>query len=146
MKRRALLALLPLAAGCVRAPPDPVRSQEEPVKCELVRTLMREPLPQSYLAQLAAEGQEGLAPVLVFIHRPEEGLLERLFAGEPTCAGEGFRVVQQILKHSVVLYLQPRAEGYAYDVRRSEVEGLALAGTPRGEVRLEDGSWVVSSP
>jgi hypothetical protein len=143
MKRYALLALV--AAGCVRAPPAVVRSQDESVKCELVRTLMREPLPQQYLAQLAAEGHEGLAPVLVFIHRPEEGLLERLFAGEPTCGDEGFRVVQQILKNSVVLYLQPQGEGYAYDVRRSELEGLALGGTPRGAVRREGGSWVASS-
>ncbi len=145
--RYALPALLTLAAaGCVRAPPSAVRTQEESAKCELVRTLMQEPLPRRYLSQLEAEGKEGPAPVLVFLRDPEEGLLERLFVGEPTCEGNGYRVVQHILTDSVVLYLQPTGDtDYAFDVQRSNPTGLALGGEPKGTVRRRGEGWVASS-
>jgi hypothetical protein len=145
--RYVLPALLTLAAtGCVRAPPAAARSLEESAKCELVRTLMEEPLPRRYLSQLGVEGMEGPAPVLVFLRDPEQGLLERLFVGEPTCGGDSYRVVQHILTDSVVLYLQPAGEaGYTFDVQRSDPAGLALGGEPKGSVRREGGSWVASS-
>ncbi|HSP77519.1 MAG TPA: hypothetical protein VLQ93_03260 [Myxococcaceae bacterium] len=85
-------------------------------------------------------------PVLVFLREPEQGLLERLFVGEPSCGDDGYRVVQHILTDSVVLYLQPTGEeGYTFDVQRSAPAGLALGGESKGTVRREGGSWVASS-
>jgi hypothetical protein len=148
MKRLVLPALFALAAtGCMRSRASLVDPQEEAGKCELVQTLMREPAPQQYLANLAAAGRDGPAQVLVFLRRPEQNLLERLFAGEPNCGGYNYNVVQESTTESLVLFLQPQGDGYAFDVQSAAPDELALGGTPQGMVSKRDGGgWAASSP
>ena len=149
MKRLVLSALLALAAtGCMRSRAALVDPAEEAGKCELVQTLMRQPLPQEYLAQLAATGRDGLAQVLVYVRRPEQNLLERLFEGEePRCGGLNYSVVQQSTTQALVLFLQPQGNGYAFDVQRAAPDELSLGGEPKGTVTKNDGGgWAASSP
>ena len=83
MKRLVLPALLALAAtgsGCMRSRAALINPTEETGKCELVQVLMREHVPQQLLAGLAVDGHDGPAQVLVFVRRPEQAMLERLFA------------------------------------------------------------------
>ena len=148
MKRLVLPALLALAAtGCMRSRASLVDPQEETAKCELVQALMREPAPQRYLAELAATGRDGPAQVLVFLRRPEQNLLERLFAGEPKCGGSTYNVVQDSTMQGLVLFLQPQGDGYVFDVQHSTPDQLSLGGTPKGTLTKRDGGgWAASSP
>ncbi|MFY0566107.1 hypothetical protein ACN28E_20000 [Archangium lansingense] len=148
MKRLVLPALLALAAtGCMRSRASLIKPDEEASKCELVQTLMREPVTQQLLSGLMADGREGPSQVLVFVRRPEESMLERLFAGEdPSCGGPHYKVVQQITTDAVVLFLQPRVGGYVYDVQRAAPDELSLGGEAKGAVmKSEAGTWVSSS-
>ncbi len=148
MKRLVLPALLALAAtGCMRSRASLIRPDEEATKCELVQTLMREQVPQELLAGLAVDGRDAPSQVLVFVRRPEEAMLERLFAGdEPTCGGPNYKVVQNITSDAVVLYLQPRVGGYIYDAQRAAPDQLSLGGEAKGAVmKSEGGAWVSSS-
>ncbi|MCY1079737.1 hypothetical protein [Archangium lansingense] len=148
MKRLVLPALLALAAtGCMRSRASLIKPDEEASKCELVQTLMREPVTQQLLSGLMADGREGPSQVLVFVRRPEESMLERLFAGEdPSCGGPHYKVVQQITTDAVVLFLQPRVGGYVYDVQRVAPDELSLGGEAKGAVmKSEAGTWVSSS-
>jgi hypothetical protein len=148
MKQLVLPALLALAAtGCMRSRAALVDPQQEAGKCELVQTLMREPAPQQYLSNLAATGRDGPTQVLVFVRRPEQSMLERLFAGEPNCGGYNYHVVQQSTTEALVLFLQPQGEGYAFDVQSAAPDELSLGGTPKGTVSKRDGGgWAASSP
>ncbi len=148
MKRLVLPALIALAAsGCVHSRAAPVNPTEETGKCELVQTLLREPVSQRYLSELASEGREGPAQVLVFVRRPEQDMLERLFAGaEPSCDGYNYKVVQQSTTNALVLFLQPRGDGYAFDVQRAAPDELSLGGEPKGTLTKRDGGgWAASS-
>lgn len=147
MKRLVLPALLALAAtGCMRSRAALIPPDDEASKCELVQTLMREQVPQRLLARLAADGRDGPSQVLVFVHRPEEAMLERLFAGEPSCGGPNYRVVRQSTTDAVVLFLQPRVGGYLYDAQRAAPNELSLGGEAKGAVmRSDSGGWVSSS-
>ena len=146
MKRFLLPALCCLAAtACVRSPSAVVDTQQESAKCELVRTLMNEPPAVRQLMQLASEGREMPAPLLVFVRRPEEGSLERFFVGEPACADATYTVVRENLRPSVALFLEPTEGGYTFDVQRVGPEALSLEGTAQGRVKLQGGSWVASS-
>ncbi|HEX8438513.1 hypothetical protein [Archangium sp.] len=147
MKRLVLPALIALAAsGCMRSRAALVNPTEEAGKCELVRTLMREPVPQRFLSELVA-GRDGPAPVLVFVRRPEQDMLERLFAGdEPSCGGYNYSVVQQSTTDALVLFLQPLGDGYTFDVQRAAPDELSLGGAPRGTLTKRDGGgWAASS-
>lgn len=148
MKRLVLPALLALAAtGCMRSRASLIKPEEEASKCELVQALMRERVPQQLLAGLAADGHDGPSQVLVFVRRPEQAMLERLFAAdEPQCGGSNYKVVQAITTEAVVLYLQPRGTGYIYDAQRAAPEELSLGGEAQGAVTRDDGgAWVSSS-
>jgi hypothetical protein len=148
MKRLVLPALIALAAsGCMRSRAALVNPTEEAGKCELVQTLMREPAPQGYLSELAESGRDGPAQVLVFVRRPEQDMLERLFAGdEPSCGGYNYNVVQQSTTNALVLFLQPLGEGYTFDVQRAAPDELSLGGAPKGTLtKREGGGWVASS-
>ena len=147
MKRLVLSALLALAAtGCMRSRVALVNPAEEAGKCELVQTLMRQPLPRQYLAQLAATGRDVPAQVLVYVRRPEQSLLERLFEGETTtCGGNDFSVVQQSTTQALVVFLQPLGNGYTFDVQQVAPDELSLGGEPKGTVTKSDGGgWVAS--
>jgi hypothetical protein len=148
MKRLVLPALIALAAsGCMRSRAALVNPTAEAGKCELVQTLMREPAPQRYLSELAEAGRDGPAQVLVFVRRPEQDMLERLFAGdEPSCGGYNYNVVQQSTTNALVLFLQPLGEGYTFDVQRSTPDEMSLGGAPKGTLTKRDGGgWVASS-
>ena len=148
MKRLVLPALLALAAtGCMRSRASLIKPEEEASKCELVQALMREHVPQQLLAGLAADGHDGASQVLVFVRRPEQAMLERLFASdEPQCGGSNYKVVQAITTEAVVLYLQPRGTGYIYDAQRATPDALSLGGEAKGAMAKDDGgAWVSSS-
>jgi hypothetical protein len=118
---------------------------EEAGKCELVQALLHEPLPARYVAELTEEIPSAPAPVLVFVSRPEQGMLERLFVGEPSCGDDTFQVEQEGLSESGVFFLRPVVGGYAFDVQRLGPDELSLGGAPKGMVRHEGGSWVTRS-
>ncbi len=147
MKRLVPTALLVLAAtGCMHSRESLIKPDEEAGKCELVQTIMREQVPQQLLSGLDAEGRDGPSQVLVFVRRPEEALLERLFAGEPSCAGSNYKVVQQSTTNAVVLFLQPHGDGYLYDALRAAQNELTLGGEAKGSVIKRDGGgWAASS-
>jgi hypothetical protein len=148
MNRLALATMLGLAiAGCAHSVPAAQRLQEEEQKCALVQTLLREPAPAQLMAELATEGREPPVPVVVFVRKPEQGLLERLIAGEsPECGDTGFRVVRQLGREGLVLYLQETPDGYSYDARRAGPEELSMGGTPQGAIRRNgEGGWAASS-
>lgn len=148
MNRLALTVTLGLAAaGCVRTVPLAQRVQAEEVKCELVRTLLREPVPSRLVSQFHEDGTGAQpAPVVVYLRRPRESALERFFEGSPDCADTTFRVVQEAAVEAVVVYLETVADGYAYDARRAKPEELTMAGAPQGTVRRSGAGWVSAGP
>ncbi len=144
MKRLAITVTLGLAAtGCVHTVPLAQRVQAEEGKCELVRTLLREPVPSQLVSQFHPEGYTGEpAPVMVYVRRPAESTLERFFEGtSPDCADTTFRVVQEAAVEAVVVYLEEEADGYTYDARRSSPLELSIAGKPQGTVRRSGAGW-----
>jgi hypothetical protein len=148
MNRLALATTLGLAiAGCAHSVPVAQRLQQEEEKCTLVQTLLREPVPAQRLAEFVTEGQEPPVPVVVFVRKPEEGLLERFFAGEsPECGANEFQVVRQLGREGLVLYLHETQEGYSYDAQRAGPEELSMAGSPQGMIRRNGGGgWVAIS-
>jgi hypothetical protein len=148
MKRLALTVTLGLAAmGCVRTVPFAQRKQAEEGKCELVRTLLREPVPARLLNDFHQAGYTGEpAPVLVYLRRPQESVLERFFEDSPACGDATFRVVQDAAVDAVVVYLESAAEGYTYDARRVGPEELTMGGSPQGLVRRNGEGWVTATP
>jgi hypothetical protein len=150
MNRLALAATLGLTAvGCSHTQTAARNLQEEEDgKCLLVQTLLREPVPSRYLEELAASGHEAAVPVMVFVRKPDEGMLERFFAGDtPACGSPAFRVVRQFSQRGLVLYLQENQDGYTYDARRAGPEELSMEGAPQGFVRraASGGGWVAAT-
>jgi hypothetical protein len=148
MNRLALATALGLViAGCAHSVPVAQRLQQEEEKCTLVETLLREPVPSQRLTEFVSEGQELPVPVVVFVRKPEQGLLERFFAGEsPECGSTEFRVVRQLGRQGLVLYLQETEGGYSYDAQRVGPEELSMGGTPQGVIRRNGGGgWVATS-
>ncbi len=148
MNRLALAPMLGLAlVGCAHTKVAPTPLQSEEARCALVQTLVREPVVSQHLTEMAADGRELPVLVSVFVRNPEEGRLERLFEDDlPECGGEQFRVVRQLSREGLVLYLQESPEGYAYDARRAGPEDLTMAGAPQGIIRrTAEGSWAVAS-
>jgi hypothetical protein len=133
-----LVALLSLGA-CIHTRPATEVEAEESSRCDLVRAVLREPLPAQQLEQLSAEDGGGPTSVLAFV-RQEQGVLERLFAGEPECRGERFRVVQEPSRKALVLLLAPEGLGYSYATQLAGPEGLPVQGTPQGWVGRGGGS------
>lgn len=148
MKQLALTVTLGLAAvGCVRTVPHAQRMREEEGKCELVRTLMREPVPTQLLSQFhQGDSSDEPTPVMVYLRRPQESSLERFFEGSPDCTDATFRVVRDATVDAVVVYLEAVADGYTYDARRANPAELTMAGTPQGLVRRSGDGWVVATP
>ncbi len=147
MKRSVLAALLTLAIpNCMLSREALINPSEEAGKCEMVQTVMREPLPQRLLSRLMAEGYGGPSQVIVFVLRPEQGQLERLFAGTPTCRGVNYKVVDDLTMKAIVLFLQPQANGYIFDAQLSTPNELSLGTEAKGRLsRRDDGGWVASS-
>jgi len=148
MNRLVLATTLGLAiAGCAHSVPVAQNLQQEGEKCTLVETLLREPVPAQRLAEVVSEGQELPVPVMVFVRKPEQGLLERLFVGEsPECGSAEFRVVRQLGRQGLVLYLQEAGGGYSYDAQRVGPEELSMGGAPQGVIRRNGGGgWVATS-
>lgn len=148
MNRFALATTLGLAlAGCAHSVPVAQRLQQEEEKCTLVQTLLREPVPAQRMAEFVSDGQEPPVPVVVFVRKPEQGLLERFFAGEsPECGAAEFRVVRQLGRQGLVLYLRETQDGYSYDAQRAGPEELSMEGTPQGVIRRNGGGgWVIAS-
>jgi hypothetical protein len=148
MNRLALATTLGLAiAGCAHSVPVAQRLQQEDEKCTLVQTLLREPVPAQRLAEFVTEGQEHPVPVVVFVRKPEQGLLERFFAGEsPDCGATEFQVVRQLGRQGLVLYLHETPDGYSYDAQRAGPEELSMAGSPQGAIRRNGGGgWIAVS-
>lgn len=149
MNRLALAAALGLTAvGCSHTQTAAQHLQdEEDGKCLLVQTLLREPVPSRYVEELTVEGREASVPVMVFVRKPDEGMLERFFAGDtPACSSPSFRVVRQFAQRGLVLYLQETPDGYTYDARRAGPEELSMEGAPQGMVRrASSGGWVAAT-
>jgi hypothetical protein len=148
MNRLALSTTLGLAlVGCAHSVPVAQRLLEEQEKCALVQMVLREPLPAQELAAFASEGREAPVPVTVFVRNPGEGLLERFFVGDsPECGDEQFRVVRQLGRQGLVVYLEETQNGYSYDARRSGPEELSMGGAPQGVVRRNpEGGWAAAS-
>lgn len=148
MKSFALAVTLGLAAaGCVRSVPLAERVQAEEGKCELVRTLLREPEPSRLLTEFHEDTSTGEpAPVMVYLRRPQESSLERFFEDSPDCADTTFRVVQEASVDAVVVYLESVTDGFTYDAKRADPQELSLASTPQGVVRRSGDGWVPGSP
>lgn len=150
MKRLLLSAVLALAAtGCSQSsvvrPAVSERFSQENDKCTLVQTLMHERVPQQLLAGVSHAEDSSAAQVVVYLHRPEDAVLERLFVGEPRCEGPGYSVVQESTREAVVLFLQPRGTGFVYSAQRAAPGQLALGGESKGSVnQRDDGAWVAS--
>ncbi len=147
MNRLALATALGLGlVGCAHSLPSSARLQQEDAKCELVRTLLNEPVPAQRISELATEGRELPVPVAVFVRKPEQGLLERFFVGDsPDCGDTQFHVVRQLGRQGLVLYLQETQDGYTYDARRAGPEELSMGGRPQGTVRRKaEGGWVAA--
>ncbi|MCP3144756.1 hypothetical protein [Pyxidicoccus xibeiensis] len=133
------------AAGCAHQAPVAVRREAEAEKCQLVQSVLKEPGPSQVVREIAAQGREEPTPVVVYVRRPEESMLERFFAGEePLCGDATFKVVQENVLDAVVVYLQEVQDGYAYDARRAGPEDLALEGKPQGLVKRQGPAWVAS--
>jgi len=147
MNRLALTVTLGLAAaGFVRTVPLAQRVQAEEGKCELVRTLLREPTPSQLVSQFHVDGYTGEpAPVMVYLRRPQESSLERFFEDTPNCADTTFRVVQEATVDAVVVYRESVADGYTYVARRTTPQELSLSGAPQGVVRRNGAGWVSAS-
>lgn len=148
MRRLALATTLGLVAvGCAHSVPAAQRLQEEEQKCALVQTLLSEPAPAQRMEELITSGREPPVPVVVFVRKPEQGLLERFFTEEsPECGDSRFRAVRQLAREGLVLYLQETEEGYSYDVHRAGPEQLSMEGKPQGVIRRNGGGgWVAVS-
>ena len=146
MKRLLLPALFALAVtGCAHS--DELRASTAPAegaKCALVQTLMSQRVPQDLLAHVN-NGEDTSSQVVVYLHRPEDAVLERLFVGDPQCGGPRYTVVQENTREAVVLFLQPRGGGYVYSAQRAAPGQLALGGESKGSVSQgENGTWVAS--
>jgi hypothetical protein len=136
------LALVACAHTEVASSPQ----QTEEARCELVQTLVREPVVTQRLTEMASDGRELPVPVTVFLRNASEGRLERFFDDDPSCGNEQFRVVRQLAREGLVLYLEESSEGYAYDARRAGPEDLSMASSPQGFVRrTAEGSWAAAS-
>jgi hypothetical protein len=144
-----LLASAPLAAallaGCAHGPPPGGASgvREARVdaarRCELVRTLVQEPLPAQLLREVTPAA--GPAPVMVFVRR--DGLLERFLDEQAVCADARFAVQRESAAQALVLYLEPTPDGgYLYEARRSSADALVLEGRPTGRVSRSQEGWV----
>jgi hypothetical protein len=147
MKRLVLPALLALAfTGCMHAQaPVAAAREDETGKCDLVQTLVREQLPQQILSGLVADGHDGPTQVLVFVRGSDENVLERLFSGDPSCGGPNFKVVREITREALVLFLQRQGDGYVYDAQRAGPNRMSLGGPAKGAVMKREGVWAASS-
>jgi hypothetical protein len=135
------------ATGCVHTVPIAERRVAEAEKCQLVQSVLKEPTASKLVQELTSEGREEPAPVVVYVRRPEEAMLERFFEGERPLCGDGtFQVVQENVLDAVVVYLHEVQDGYAYDVRRAGPEELSMEGTPQGAVKRAGAAWVSSAP
>lgn len=135
------------ATGCVHTVPVAERRVAEAEKCQLVQSVLKEPAPSKLVQEIASQGREEPAPVVVYVRRPEESMLERFFEDERPMCGDGtFQVVQENVLDAVVMYLQEVEGGYAYDVRRAGPEQLTMEGTPQGSVKRAGTAWVSSAP
>lgn len=134
------------STGCAHNPARvAVKHEGEAEKCQLLQSVLKEPTPAKLVRELASEGREEPTPVVVFVRRPEESMLERFFAGDAPLCGDGtFKVVQENVLDAVVVYLQEVQDGYAYDARRAGPEELSLEGTPQGLVKREGPAWVAA--
>lgn len=148
MNRLALATTLGLAVvGCAHSVPPSQRIQEEDAKCSLIRTLLAEPVPSQQIAELTSAGRDMGVPVAVFVRRPDQGVLERFFAGDaPDCGNDQFHVVRQLGRKGLVLYLEETKDGYSYDAQRAGPDDLSMGGAPQGVVRRNaEGGWVAAS-
>lgn len=148
MNRLVLATTLGLGlVGCAHSLSSEQKSQQEDAKCELVRTLLSEPVPAQRITEFTTEGRELPVPVAVFLRKPEQGVFERFFESDsPDCGDTQFHVVRQLGRQGVVLYLQETQDGYTYDARRAGPEELSMGGTPQGTVRRKaQGGWAVAS-
>jgi hypothetical protein len=143
----AAAALALALQGCAHAPPPGGASGAGPVRldaaarCELVRTLVQDPVPARLLQSL--KPTSGQAPVLVFVRT--DGLLERFFSEDAQCQGTDFRVQRQSDAEALVLYLEPTSQGgYSYEARRTSPDALVLDGPPTGRVSRGEKGWVTS--
>lgn len=132
--------------GCAHTPARvAVSRQAEAEKCQLVQSVLKEPAPAQLIQELASEGREEPTPVVVYVRRPEQSMLERFFVGdEPVCGDTSFKVVQDSVLDAVVVYLQEVQDGYAYDARRAGPQELSMEGRPQGLVKRDGLSWVAS--
>jgi hypothetical protein len=147
MKRLVFPILLVLAsAGCLhaRAPVAEVAREDDAARCALVQTLVREQLPRDILSGLESE-HDGPAQVLVFVRGEDESVLKRFFPGDPSCRGSNFKVVQDISREALVLFLERQGEGYVYDAQRAAPDRMTLGGKARGSVTKREGVWAASS-
>ncbi len=131
------------STGCAHKERLAVKREAEAEKCQLVQSVLKEPTPSQLVKEIASEGREEPTPVVVYVRRPEESMLERFFEGdEPLCGDGTFQVVQENVLDAVVVYLQEVQDGYAYDARRAGPEELSLEGTPQGQVKRQGPAWV----
>lgn len=149
MNRLALSTMLGLAlVGCAHSVPVTQQLQQEQEKCALVQMVLHEPQPAQELAAFANDGTEPPIPVMVFVRKPDQGLLERYFVGEsPECGDTQFRVVRQLGRKGLIVYLQEAPNGgYSYDARRAGPEELSMGGAPQGVVRRNpEGGWAAAT-
>jgi len=133
------------STGCAHQERLTVNREAEVEKCQLVQSVLKEPAPSQLVRELASEGRKAPTPVVVYVRRPEESMLERFFAGdEPLCGDGTFKVVQENVLDAVVVYLQEVQGGYAYDARRAGPEHLTLEGKPQGRVKRNGPAWVAA--
>ena len=132
-------------AGCAHAPPPGGASgvglarAEAARRCDLVRTLVQEPVPAQLLREVTPT--TGPAPVMVFLR--QDGLLERFLPGEGMCTDGRFAVQRGASAQALVLYLEPTGDGgYRYEARRSSADALVLEGRPTGRVSPSHSGWV----
>jgi len=130
-------------AGCAHQARLAEREAVEAEKCGLVHRLLREPGPSRVVQEVAAAGRDEPAPVVVYVRRPEQAMLERFFSGDaPSCGDATFKVVQENVLDAVVVYLQEVQGGYAYDARRASHDQLSIEGTPQGVLKRRGLGWV----
>ncbi|WP_426753161.1 hypothetical protein [Myxococcus sp. Y35] len=144
---RTVWGLLGLAmlsgAGCAHRARLAERQGVEVEKCELVHRLLQEPAPARVVREVVAAGRDEPAPVVVYVRRPEQAMLERFFSGDaPSCGDATFKVVQENVLDAVVVYLQEVQDGYAYDARRASHDELSLEGKPQGMLKRRGLDWV----
>ncbi len=132
-------------AGCAHVPPPGGASgvglskAEVDRRCDLVRTLVQEPVPAQLLHEVTPT--TGPAPVMVFLR--QDGLLERFIPGERLCADGRFAVQREAAAQALVLYLEPTGDGgYRYEALRSGADALVLEGRPTGRVSPSRSGWV----